>query len=107
MPSALFIAPSGAAAGLTSVALGVVAALDSRGVRVAFFKPIGQHAGAERGPERSTLFARETLHMHPTEPIPLAEAERLLLAGCKGELMSRIMTEFHRSSAGADVTVVE
>ena len=39
MPHTLYLAPCGAKVGLTSVALGLVRALDNRGVRVAFCKP--------------------------------------------------------------------
>ena len=42
MPHTLYLAPCGSKVGLTSVALGLVHALDNRGVRVAFCKPIGQ-----------------------------------------------------------------
>jgi GH15 family glucan-1,4-alpha-glucosidase len=60
MPHTLFLAPSGSSVGLTSVALGLLRALDSRGVRVAFFKPIGQFYGKASGTERSTHFVRQT-----------------------------------------------
>ena len=42
MPHTLYLVPSGPGAGLTSIALGLVRALDNRGIRVAFLKPIGQ-----------------------------------------------------------------
>ena len=57
-PFTLFLAPSGSGVGLTTVTLGLVRALDSLGVRVAFFKPIGQLFGHDQGPERSTHFIR-------------------------------------------------
>jgi phosphate acetyltransferase len=105
--STLFIAPSGANVGLTSIALGLVRALDSRGMRVGFFKPIGQPTGYDTGPERSTHFVRQTTSLQPTEPIPLDTAERLLLAGHGDELSSRVMEKFHESAPEADVVVVE
>jgi AAA domain len=42
MKHAFFLAPAGRGQGLTTVALGVVEALDRRGVRVAFYKPIDE-----------------------------------------------------------------
>ena len=60
MPHTLYLAPCGAKVGLTSVALGLVRALDNRGVRVAFCKPIGQPLAKSTGPERSTHFIRAT-----------------------------------------------
>jgi BioD-like phosphotransacetylase family protein len=38
MPSTVSLAPAGAGAGLTSAALGLLRALDRRGVRVAFLQ---------------------------------------------------------------------
>jgi phosphate acetyltransferase len=103
----IYLAPSGSGVGLTSVALGVVRALDNRGVRVAFFKPIGQHSEADRGPERSTYFVRRTSTLAPVEPIPLSEAERLVAAHRMDELLDRVMRGFHASRGDADVVVVE
>jgi phosphate acetyltransferase len=107
MPSTLFLAPCGVHVGLTSVALGLVRALDSRGVRVAFFKPIGQSAARARGPERSTHFIRNATSLRPTAPMPLDGAERLLAGARSDELMAQIMVDFHESAADADIVVVE
>jgi len=60
MKHAFFLAAAGTGVGLTTVALGLVSALDRRGVRVAFFKPIAQASEGDSGPERSTLFIRKT-----------------------------------------------
>ncbi len=70
MKHTFFLAPAGTGVGLTTVALGLVNALDRRGVRVAFFKPIAQASEGDSGPERSTLFIRaddypETGGSHP------------------------------------------
>lgn len=107
MPHILYLVPSGAEVGLTSVALGLTRALDNRGVRVAFFKPIGQHATNDGGPERSTYFVRRTSPLSPTAPIPLADAERLIAAGRMDDLLERVMRDFHASRGDADVVVVE
>ena len=56
MPHTLYLAPCGAKVGLTSVALGLVRALDNRGVRVAFCKPIGQPAATCHGPRAFHTF---------------------------------------------------
>jgi phosphate acetyltransferase len=107
MPSTLFVAPSGVHVGLTSVALGLVRALDSRGVRVAFFKPIGQSVERVPAPERSTEFIRQATSLRPTAPMALDGAERLLAAARTDELMAQVMADFHESAADADVVVVE
>ena len=107
MPHTLYLAPSGAKVGLTSIALGLVRALDNRGVRVAFCKPIGQPLAKSSGPERSTHFVRATTSLRPALPISLEDAERLISSERTDELMERVMRDFHESASDADVVVVE
>ncbi len=106
-PYTLFLAPSGSGVGLTTLALGLVRALDVRGVRVAFCKPIGQTINHDQGPERSTHFIRAITQLNPANPIPQEEAARLISAGEEEQLMERVVALFHESCAGADVVVVE
>ena len=107
MPHTLYLAPCGSKVGLTSVALGLVHALDNRGVRVAFCKPIGQPLAKATGPERSTHFIRATTSLRPALPISLEEAERLISSERSDELMERVMRDFHESASDADVVVLE
>ena len=69
-PYTLFLAPSGSDVGLTTSTLGLVRALDVRGVRVAFCKPIGQSFNHDDGPERSTHFIRSTTQLTPAGSDP-------------------------------------
>ena len=107
MPHTLFLAPVGSGSGLTSISLGLFRALDNHGIRVAFYKPIGQPVGGDSGPERSTHFIRATTSLNPTDPVPLEEAERLIGTGHLDELLERIVRAFHESAGNADVVVVE
>ncbi len=103
MKRVLFLAPASPSAGLTTVALGLVRALDRRGLRVGFYKPIGQSGPGEI--ERSTHFIRETTQIQTADPIPLAEAEAAL--SHPDDLLSRIIANFRRLSADLDVMIVE
>jgi phosphate acetyltransferase len=107
MPHTLYLVPSGSGVGLTSLALGLVRALDNRGIRVAFFKPIGQPVGADHGPERSTHFIRRTSPLRPATPMSIEEASRLILLRRMDELLERVVRDFHASAGDADVVVVE
>jgi phosphate acetyltransferase len=107
MPHTLYLVPSGNGVGLTSLSLGLVRALDHRGIRVAFYKPIGQHGARDTGPERSTYFIRRTSSLTPATPVPIEEAERLLSANKLDELLEQVMRGFHESAGDADVVVVE
>jgi len=108
MARTLFLAPATCHAGLTTVALGLVRALDRSGVRVGFYKPLAQTQEGDTGPERSTHFIRATTSiatMPPTLSVP--EAERQLAEGRQDELMATIMREFHQSIGDARVAIIE
>jgi phosphate acetyltransferase len=107
VPHTLYLVPSGGGVGLTTLALGLVRALDNRGIRVAFFKPIGQPVGHDTGPERSTYFIRRLSPLTPATPIPLEEAGRMILAHRTDELLERVVRDFQASAGTADVVVVE
>ena len=81
MKHAFFLAPAGTSVGLTTVSLGLVNALDRRGVRVAFFKPISQLTDSVSGLERSTHFIRATTTLHPADPIPVTTATKMIAEG--------------------------
>jgi phosphate acetyltransferase len=107
MAHIFYLVPSGSNVGLTSVALGLVHALDKRGCRVAFFKPVGQTFARDTGPERSTHFIASTTALRPVTPIPLEEASRLVGAHRTDELLERVIGDFRTSAGDAEVVIVE
>jgi phosphate acetyltransferase len=107
MKHAFFLAPAWTGVGLTTVALGLVNALDRRGVRVAFFKPIAQASEGDSGPERSTHFIRATTSLTPADPIPLATAIKTISEQGMDQLMGSVIAAYGESTASADVVVVE
>jgi phosphate acetyltransferase len=64
----------GARGGLTATCLGLVGALQERGVDVGFFKPLARGTGSDR----STALIRLTSTLRPPEPIPAGVVERRL-----------------------------
>ena len=107
MKHAFFLAPAGTSVGLTTVALGLVNALDQRGVRVAFFKPIAQASEGDSSPELSTHFIRATTTLRPAAPIPLATVTKAISEQGMDQLMGRVIAAYGESTASADVVVVE
>ena len=69
MKHTFFLAASGAGVGLTSVCLGVVRALDRRGIRVGFCKPISQNQNAPGETDPSARFIQATMGRNPPEKI--------------------------------------
>src|SRR6202011_982724 len=107
MKHTFFLAPAGPGVGLTTVALGLVNALDRRGVRVAFFKPIGEGSEISSGPERSTHFIRATTTLKPADPIPLSTAIKAISEQGMDQLMGNVIAAYEVSTVSADVVVVE
>ena len=103
-PHVYYLAPTGVGAGLTSVSLGVVRALDRVGLRLGFCKPIAQNTD---GIERSTRFIRETTQLHPPEPMPISQAENLVLRGKQAQLLEEVLERVDKVAAGVQVIVVE
>jgi phosphate acetyltransferase len=107
MKHAFFLAPSGTGVGLTTVSLGLVNALDSRGVRVAFFKPISQRTDDASGLDRSTHFIRSTTSLKPQDSTPVETASSMISEGRLDELLVQVVGAFNESTASADIVVIE
>jgi len=103
-----FLAPVGPGSGLTTVAMGLVRALDRTGLRVAFYKPVRQ-PGHDEGPERSTFFVSSTSDIKPIEPFDWLHAERALTGGNEAQLLEEIVgrAQEHLEGSEVDVLIVE
>ena len=102
MPRTLLVAPAGHQVGLTTTCLGLVRALDEKGVRVAFVKPI-----ATRGQDRSNALIELGSTLHPPTPIQRQRVEDLLSDGDDQTLMEEVVAVCAAAAQGADVLVVE
>ena len=107
MKHTFFLAASGAGSGLTSVALGVFRALDRRGIKVGFCKPISQEVIAEGDVDPSISLVTQTTGYEPADPIPFDVAERYVRNDNIDDLMERIVGIVGESSKDIDVLVVE
>ncbi|MCU0776860.1 MAG: phosphate acetyltransferase [Akkermansiaceae bacterium] len=107
MKHTFFLAASGASVGLTSVCLGVVRALDRRGIRVGFCKPITQNHTAADEPEPSALFIRTTMGRTPPESIPIQQADDYVREERIDDLMERVVEKVSEAGEDADVVIVE
>ena len=103
MPHTLFLAPSGPSMGLTSVAIGLVRALDRLGLRVSFLKPISSR---EETPDRSVALVELTTGLSPQTPLQPMEALAIYRRD-PDELMEEVVKLHQAASKGADVVIVE
>lgn len=107
MKHTFFLAASGAGVGLTSVCLGVVRALDRRGIRVGFCKPISQNHSVGGGGDPSARFIQATMGRTPPESIPIQEADDYVREERIDDLMERVVEKVSEAGRDADVVIVE
>lgn len=109
----IFLAPLAQDVGLTSVALGLVRALQRDGIKAGFVKPIaqplpGENSGSPpRGPDTSSHFARTLCLTKSPEPIPFAYAEELIRKGELDLLLEEVATMIEALRADHDAVVVQ
>ncbi len=106
MPQALLLAPAGHGVGLTSIALGVVRALDRQGIRVGFCKPIAQPDG-DGTPDSSTALIKLGATIDAPQPLAASRVLELLSNGDEQVLMEEAVARFQQAARGNDVVVVE
>lgn len=118
-----FLSPTAYGDGLTSATLGVVRALQKRGVKVGFFKPISQPIRSEKNKDKSlnsgkvksdaanvedksSFFINSVTGFKAPKSIELDYAQRLLSEGKRGDLMEEVVRQFQEID-NVDVIVVE
>jgi len=100
-----FVAATQPNVGLTSVSLGLLRALQRRGLKVAFVKPV-----TKRTPDKepSVLFARNICKVANTpNPLPMSLVTQYVTSGKTDELLEDIVSLAMSCTEGADVLVVE
>ena len=102
----IFLAPSGANTGLTSVSLGLLRALERTGLSVGFLKPIAQTSNPHE-PDRSSHFARLIGQHSCPEPLTLKHVLGLLSKGMNDQLMEEVIGLYEQVAQNIDVLLVE
>ena len=96
------VTPAGEGVGLTSIALGIVRALQRQGVEVRFAKPVDQ------GPaDNSVRFAQQVFQTDVPAALPIKAASERIAANQVNELMEDIVTLCMKAGSGASVLVVQ
>jgi phosphate acetyltransferase len=90
MARSLLVAPAAEGVGLARTCLGLLRALDQRGIKVAFVKPVAQPR-ADGSPDRSVARVTATTALRPPEPLSTAELESQLGEGGLDVVMEKIV----------------
>lgn len=83
------LAPTGSGVGLTSLCLGMLHALDQKGLRIAFCKPFGHPQ--DHGEDRSVALVRRYTALEPPAPLPCSRAISLLTDNQADLLMEEVI----------------
>ncbi|WP_114395266.1 phosphate acetyltransferase [Oleisolibacter albus] len=103
----LFLVPTSHDAGLTSMALGLVQALQSQGLSVGFVKPISQPEEVSRTTDPSVHFASSLCGVNAPRGLTFQQAEQRLRTGDMDALMEEVVALVDSASHAKDVVVVE
>lgn len=99
--------PTGTSVGLTSVSLGVIRAMERKGVRLSVFKPIAQPRAGGDTPDQTTLIIRKNSSIPAADPLKMSRVESLLGANQQDVLMEEIIARYHANTKDAEVVLVE
>jgi len=103
----IMLIPTGTSVGLTSVSLGVIRAMERKGVRLSVFKPIAQPRSGGDNPDQTTTIIRKNSSIPAAEPLQMSRVESLLGSNQQDALMEEIISRYHASSQNAEVVLVE
>ena len=103
----IMLIPTGTSVGLTSVSLGVIRAMERKGVRLSVFKPIAQPRAGGDAPDQTTSIVRANSSLPAAEPLKMSHVESLLSSNQKDVLMEEIIANYHANAQDAEVVLVE
>src|SRR3984893_18260053 len=106
MSRTLLVVPTAAGASLARTCLGLVRALDRRGLNVAFVKPVAQPR-ADGGPDRSIALATATTALRPPDPLSTPPPRRQPRTGGVEAVLEKIVAAWQPVHDRSDVVVVE
>lgn len=107
MNRTLLLAPTGQGVGLTASCLGLVHALQQRGVDVGFLKPLAQPASVPGRADTTIALARIACGLDSPEPIPADRVEQLLSRDALDLLLEEVVAAAQPLIDRHDVLVVE
>ncbi len=107
MSRTIMLVPVGSGVGLTSVSLGVLRAMERKGVRVSFFKPIAQPRQGGEAPDLTSTIISNNSDMVIADPFSMARAEELIRNDQSDVLLEDIVARFKDATKNAEVALIE
>ncbi len=107
MSHILMLIPTGPDVGLTTVALGLMRAIDNLGISVGFYKPVSQFELGKDHIEHSTALAKLISNIESPKSISLSKANAWLGSNRTDELLEEVIARFEPMKNTTDIVVVE
>ena len=107
MSRTIILIPTTTGVGLTSVSLGLVHALEQKGTKVGFLKPIAQSITGEDVLDRSTSIIKASQSTEVGVPFMLSEAETLIGQNQTDVLLEKVVERHQALAKNNEIIVIE
>ncbi len=107
MSRTIMLIPISAGVGLTSVSLGVLRAMERKGVSVSFFKPIAQPRSGADQPDLTSSILSASSAIKIGQPTPMSETESLISNEKMDVLLEQIVERYNQINKDAEVVLIE
>lgn len=107
MSRTIILIPVSSGVGLTSVSLGLINALEQKGAKIGFMKPISQPNTGEDTIDRTTSIVRTSTGLETAEPLMLSVVESLIGKNQSDVVLEKIVAEHQQLSKSNELIVVE
>ncbi|PJG86413.1 phosphate acetyltransferase [Conservatibacter flavescens] len=107
MSRTIILIPISAGVGLTSVSLGLMHALEQKGAKIGFMKPISQPSSGEDKIDRTTSIVRTSMTIDTAEPFMLSVAESLIGQNQSDVLLEKIVEHHQQLLKNNEIVIVE
>ena len=107
MAHTIILTPISGGVGLTSVSLGLIRALEQKGAKIGFMKPISQPISGEDKLDRTTSIVRTSTSLETADPIMLSDAENLIGNKQNDVLLEKIVANYQVLAQNNDIVIVE
>ncbi|SJN54396.1 phosphate acetyltransferase [Vibrio ruber] len=107
MSRTIMLIPISAGVGLTSVSLGVIRAMERKGVKVSFFKPIAQPRHGGDQPDLTSAILSSSSDIKIAEPMQMSKVETLIGSEKMDVLLESIVERYNQINKDSEVTLIE
>lgn len=108
MSRKVMLIPISSGVGLTSVSLGIIRAMEQKGVDLNVFKPIAQPCVDDNDKLDNTIaIIRANSNINVVEPLKIRDVEKCLSANQQDRLMEKIVARYHKHTQKAGVVLIE